>query len=244
MQRYKNTLNFIPILSLVYVLFAVFIFHRSIYYFYASSLVLIVTAYILLRSKGIPRDLLIGVVLVVLASIGLSAATLLTNETFESLKNPNHVSSCSLSPIVSCAKAIDSDSSSIFGIPNTLIGVFGWGAVLTAGITILAGARHLSKYWWRTLLTGITFFVGFCIWLIAQGLYRIGTLCLYCMATWFVTFAVFWFVFAYCVDNEYVAKNKLTNFMSRYRNDWIRISILIVLVLIVFRWSDYWQSLL
>ena len=74
---------------------------------------------------------------------------------------------------------------SVFGFPNSLIGIIAFTVVLVTGVLAVAqvhcragtgrgGHRHRLG-------------VVFVHWLIFQSLYRIGALCPYCMVVWAVT---------------------------------------------------------
>lgn len=228
----------------LYMFIAVFLVRSSVYYFFIATGLFIASMVLLNRKRGLKKETVVALCLIVLASIGLVAATILTVEELDLIKDPNHVTSCSISPIVACARVIKSDESSIFaGIPNSLIGIFGFACILTAGMTILAGAKNLNKHWWRALVTGIAFNAIFCGWLIYQGLYVINSLCLYCMTTWIVTFSLLWIVLAQSIENKSVSFGEKINKFTRFRNDFIIVTILAIFGLIFVRWSDYWLSL-
>ena len=111
-------------------------------------------------------------------------------------------------------------------------------------MTILAGATKLSKVWWRTLLGGIIFGAGFCTWLFHEGVYEIGKLCLYCMLVWLVTFALLWLVTAHSIENKYINLGAKLNKLLSYKYELIATTYLVIFILLFFRWSDYWTSLL
>jgi uncharacterized membrane protein len=201
---------------------------------------------ILLNKTEKDRQKIFAYTLIALASIGLAAATILTIEKIELLANPSFVTSCSFSPIVACSPVIGSpQASAIDSIPNPFFGIFGYACLMTAGMTILAGARKLSRIWWLALLAGVSFGVVFCIWLIGEGLYDIGALCLYCLSVWLVTFALFWIVLSEIIEQKHISLNsKLNTLIVKNKYLLITISLSIVILLIYFRWSDYWNSLL
>lgn len=231
---------------IIYVFVAIFFARVDVRWFFLVTGLLLVNTTILLYKKRIEPIKMTAILMVVLASIGLSAASILTIEKIELLKNPQHVTSCSFSPVVACSPVIASKQATAMGhIPNPIFGIFGFACVLTAGMTILAGARKLSRAWWLTLMAGICFGVVFCLWLIHEGVYEIGALCLYCMTTWLVVFTMFWVVLGELVRSKVLNLHpKVNEIVIKYQSGLISGSIGIVILLLYFRWSNYWNSLL
>lgn len=250
MSKLKSSFSvstiYLIIQPIIFLFLTVFVFRSNIKVFFALAIVMLVILAILLNKTEKDRQKIFAYTLIALASIGLAAATILTIEKIELLANPSFVTSCSFSPIVACSPVIGSpQASAIDSIPNPFFGIFGYACLMTAGMTILAGARKLSRIWWLALLAGVSFGVVFCIWLIGEGLYDIGALCLYCLSVWLVTFALFWIVLSEIIEQKHISLNsKLNTLIVKNKYLLITISLSIVILLIYFRWSDYWNSLL
>jgi len=235
--------KYFVLLPIIYLLTAVFIARGKVQYVYLAAILLVfLTLFVQFRYKQKPLTFL-AQWMAVLAVIGLSASVILSIEKVELLAEPNHISSCSLSPVVACSPIIASPQASAFGFPNSLIGIFGFTAVLTAAITILAGATKLTKVWWRTLLVGIAFGAVFSTWLIYQGVFEIGKLCLYCMLVWLVTFTLLWLVAAYSIENKHINLGQRLDKLLSYKYELITLTYAIIFLLIFYRWSDYWIGL-
>jgi uncharacterized membrane protein len=250
MTKSKSSINplnvYLVIQPIIFLFLTIFIFRSNIEVFFLLSIIMLIAMFFILKGREKDSQKILAYIIVALASIGLSAACILTIEKIELLENPSFVTSCSFSPIVACSPVIGSpQASAIDSIPNPFIGIFGFACLITAGMTILAGARKLSRVWWLTLFTGISFGVIFCIWLFYEGLYEIGALCLYCLSVWLVTFSLFWIVLSELLEQKYIKINaKLDSFIIKNKYNLITISIAVVALLIYFRWSDYWNSLL
>lgn len=245
MEKLLNKIKqYFWILPVLYLFLAIFVLRGKVQYVYAAVIVLVAITALVSRSKQLKPDLLLARWMVVLAAIGLSAGVILSIEKVELLTEPAHVASCSLSPIVACSPVIASKQASAFGFANSFIGIFGFTAVFTAAMTIAAGASRLARAWWRTLLGGITFGAGFCVWLFYQGVFNIGKLCLYCMLVWLVTFALLWLVTAYCIKNKHVSFGPTLNKLLSYKAELIATTYTIIFMILLFRWSDYWLSLI
>lgn len=135
----------------------------------------------------------LAVWLIIAGVIGWIAAFALTVEKFHLLENPGASASCDLSFLVQCGKNLDSAQGAVFGFPNPLLGLTGWVAPIVVGAAILAGARFARWFWWL-FWAGTAFAIGFVVWLIAQSIFSLSTLCPWCMVTWIVTIPTFYAV--------------------------------------------------
>lgn len=125
--------------------------------------------------------------------IGTVTSFVLTVEKFELVENPAYVPSCSISPVLNCGSVMGTSQASVFGFPNSLLGVSGFSVLAATGAVLLARARPATWYW-LSLQAGATVAVMFVHWLIVQSVFSIGTLCPYCMVVWAITVPVFWYV--------------------------------------------------
>lgn len=236
--------KYFVLFPILYLFVAIFFARSEVLYVYVVAATLLALTFTVTHRRKLIAETFLAYWMVTLAALGLSASVILSIEKIELLANPNRIASCSLSPIVACSPVISSPQSSAFGFPNSFIGIFGFTAVFVAAMTILAGATKLSKIWWRTLLSGIVFGAGFCTWLFHEGVYDIGKLCLYCMLVWLVSFALLWLVTAHSIQNRYINLGTKLNKLLSNKYKLIAATYLIIFILLFFRWSDYWMSLL
>ncbi len=235
--------RYIFTLPIVYLAIAIFAARDHVQLVYlAAGLLVFGSALLSIRTKRKPLYSL-GLWMTILAAIGLSAAIILSIEKIELLADPNHIASCSLSPVVACSPIIASPQASAFGFPNSFIGIFGFAAVLAAGYTILAGATKLATVWWRTLLGGIFCGAAFSSWLIYQGVFVIGKLCLYCLLVWIVSFALLWLVTAFMINAKHISLGRRLNSVLSHPYECIATTYAIIFMIILYAWFDYWVSL-
>ena len=239
----SNIQKYYWLLPIIYLVSAVFWLRSNVLYIYMGASVLFLVTFGIQRLSVSKPDVWLARWMAALAAVGISAAVVLSIEKIELLTEPSHVASCSLSPVVACSPIIASPQASAFGFANSFIGIFGFTAVFAAAMTIAAGASKLHKVWWRTLLGGITFAAGFCVWLFYQGVFDIGKLCLYCMLVWLIAFALLWLVAAYCIENKYVNLGLRLNKLLKYKYELIVFTYTAIFMLLFYRWSDYWLSL-
>jgi uncharacterized membrane protein len=236
--------KYFVLLPILYLFVAIFLLRSQVQYIYIAATMLVVLTIAVQYHSKVKPDIFLGRWMAVLGVIGISAAVILSIEKIELLSEPNHIASCSLSPIVACSPIIASPQASAFGFSNSFIGIFGFAAILTAAMTLLAGATKLHKLWWRTLLGGIIFGAGFCVWLFYQGVFDIGKLCLYCMLVWLVTFALLWLTTAHTIQAKYLTFGNTLNKLLIHKYELILGTYALIFMILFYRWSDYWLGLL
>jgi len=137
------------------------------------------------------RPLALAITLIVTGLLGWYAAFALTIDKILVLQDPQADLDCNFSVIVQCGANLQSAQGSTFGFPNSLIGIAAFVAPIAVGVAILAGAQF-ARWFWIALNLGVTGALGFCIWLMTQSIFVLGTLCPWCMVVWAATIVMFW----------------------------------------------------
>lgn len=191
--------------------------------------------------RTIPYILTIGGI------IGFLAAFIITVEKIELLKNPAYVPTCNISPLISCGSVMKTAQASVFGFPNSLIGIMGFAVVTTIGMAMLAGATF-KRWFWLGLQAGTIFGVIFIHWLAFQSVYRIAALCPYCMVVWSVTIPIFLYVTFYNFRKGFIKVptrlKGFVDFLQRHHGDVLIAWYLIILGLIINHFWYYWKTLI
>ncbi len=179
--------------------------------------------------------------------IGILASAILTLEKIELLKNPTAPLGCDLNPIVACGSVINTAQSSAFGVPNPFLGLVGFAVIVTIGMAMLAGAKF-KRWFWQGLQVGTIFGVGFMAWLQFQSIFRIGSLCPYCMVVWSVMIPVFWYTLLYNLRQKHIELpkkyNRVTAFAQRHHGDILIVWYLLIIGVILNRFWFYWSTLI
>jgi len=140
------------------------------------------------------RSIALAIFLIIVGAIGWFASFELAVEKYLVLADPQHNPSCDISPLVQCGKNLGSWQGALFfDVPNPVWGLGGFVAPIAVGVGLLAGARFARWFWWLFNL-GLAGALAFVIWLIAQSIFSLGTLCPWCMVVWSVTIPLFWTV--------------------------------------------------
>ena len=187
---------------------------------------------------GVRRSSAIGVLIAGVA--GLVAAATLTVEKIEILIDPSYIPSCSQNPVLSCGSVMTTPQASVFGFPNSLIGIVAFTVVLVTGV--LAVARiTLPRWYWGGLAIGTALGVVFIHWLIFQSLYRIGALCPYCMVVWAVTIPLLAIVTSIALRAD--TGTGVVGAIYQWRWSLVALWFTAVLLMILVRFWNYWSTL-
>lgn len=172
----------------------------------------------------------------VLAIMAFCLATQITIEKLDLLKNPKYIPSCSINPFVSCGPILKSwQSSVLFGFPNSIIGMVGFGIVIV--ITLSSLFATFPKWYWKAYAVGVSAAMGFLVWLMSQSFFSIHALCLYCMGVWTVTIPLFWFAVGNAVQDTRFG------FVNNFKPLLIGLSYVAVAASIFFAFMDQWLKL-
>jgi uncharacterized membrane protein len=180
-------------------------------------------------------------ILIIAGVVGVFCAFVLSQDKIKLLENPNASLNCSLDPIIACGNVVSSHQGHAFGFPNPFLGLAGYAAVLTIGVTMLAGARF-KRWFWISVEAGLLFAIGFIHWLFFQSVYRINALCLYCMAVWIVTITSFWYVTLHNIDqkNIHLPAGKAQKIYGWVRRHHLDILIAWFLIIAVLALKHFW----
>lgn len=187
-------------------------------------------------TKILPWILLIG------GTLGFIASFVLTVDKIHILQNPSYSPPCNINPIISCGSVMKTEQASVFGFANSLIGIAAYAVLAFFGVCLIGGAKFPS-WMWRGLQAGLAFGLGFVCFLIFQSLYRIHSLCPYCMVVWIVTIASFWYALLYNLQQGYIPKvnQKIIRFFAAHHADILLVFYLVIVGLILHKFWYYFN---
>lgn len=183
-----------------------------------------------IKSWSLPKVL--PYLLIVVGIIGFASAAMITYDKMLILEDPSYKPSCDLNPVISCGSVMMSDQANAFGFMNPFIGLAAYPMLMAIGLAMLAGAKF-KRWYWLGINAGLLFALAFVHWLFFQTVYRINSLCPYCIAVWIVTISSFWYVTLYNIDQKNL---KLPKRLQKFY-PWVRkhhLDILVVWFLIIF----------
>lgn len=144
------------------------------------------------------------------AIVAFLAAFVLSVEKLEVIKNPDAVLSCSVNLVLNCASVMKTPQASVFGFPNSYIGVAGFAIVIAVAIGGLLGVKYTRSY----LVTAQAFYglgLIFAYWLFFQSVYVIQILCPWCLVVTLATTIIFEALLRYNLRQNNFGLNKASN---------------------------------
>jgi uncharacterized membrane protein len=200
-----------------------------------------------IKTKLFRRTSFLGWLMLVAGLIGFVASFILTVEKMHLLQDPSASFPCNLNPIISCGSVMKTAQASVFGFANSLIGVGAFAALAALGVAQLAGAQF-KRWLWQIIQIGMLFGLGFVHWLFFESVYRIGSLCPYCMVVWAVTITTAWYITLFNLQNGHIRIHRKLNgvvqFMTRRHSDILIVWFIILTALILYRFWYYFGGFL
>ena len=179
-------------------------------------------------------------ILIVSGSVGLASSFILSYEEMQLDKNPAFVPACNLNPIISCGTVLHATASSVFGFPNAWLGLVCFGAIITVGASLAAGAA-IKHWFWLILLAGVMFGVVFAYWMLWQSVYIVKALCPFCLSVDAVMTTIFWYVLLYVTREGYlVVPRRLIGIADFARRHHLAILLLWTLFIIALILHHFW----
>jgi len=151
------------------------------------------------------------------AILGLIAAFVLSVEALELAKNPNAALSCSVNVILNCATVAKHPTATLFGFPNSFLGMIAEPVVITVAIAGLAGIKFPRLFMFFAQI-GYTLGLIFALYLFAVSFFIIQALCPWCLLVTLTTTFVWFAITRYNIreDNLFLSKK-----LSKRAKVWI-----------------------
>lgn len=174
-------------------------------------------------------SMLVGSVLSLIASFVLSV------EAIELARNPDAVLACSVNVVLNCATVGIHPSASMFGFPNSFLGLIAEPVVMTVAIAGLAGVKFPRKF----LFTAQVFYtLGFIFayYLLYLSMFVIGALCPWCLLVTVTTTFVFFSMTRYNIreENLYLPKKWSAGAKRFIEKDYDKLALFVLVAVVVF----------
>lgn len=166
------------------------------------------------------------------------AAFTLSVEKLEVIKNPDAKLSCSINLVLNCASVMQTPQASVFGFPNSYLGIMGFAIVIAVAMGGLMGVKFSKSY----LVTAQVFYglgLLFAYWLFFQSVYAIQILCPWCLVVTASTTIIFETLLRYNLRENNFGLSKKTHkkvqeFLARDYDKLIVAGWLVLLTALVF----------
>lgn len=185
------------------------------------------------KNKELRDNRWIFIVILISATLALVASLILSVEAIELARNPNATFECSVNVVVNCATVAKSSYSTLFGFPNSFIGMMTQPILIMLTILLLMGAK-LPKRFMFLMQLFISFATIFALFLFYISTAVIQALCPWCMLVMLCTIITFFALTKYNIrnDNLYLSKKiakRINNFIEK---DYDKFILALVIVLI------------
>lgn len=179
-------------------------------------------------NRWIFASMLVGSLLSLLASFVLSV------EAVELAKNPDAALSCNVNAVLNCATVNNHPTGTLFGFPNSFLGLMAEPIVITVAIAGLAGVAFPRLFMFAAQI-GYTLGFIFALYLFSVSFFVIGALCPWCLLVTLTTTLVWFAITRYNIreNNLFLSKKIQKTFHGWIDKDYdkfVMVSIIVVLV--------------
>lgn len=180
------------------------------------------------ENRWIFGTMLIGAVL------SLTAAFVLSVESIEIAKNPHAQLSCSVNLVVNCATVAAHPTATMFGFPNSFLGLITEPVVVTVAIAGLAGIAFPRKFMFAAQIFYTLGFL-FALYLLYVSMFMIGALCPWCLLVTLTTIMVWFAITRYNLrhDNLYLPKHFSKRVHAWLDRDYDKVIMAALIVIII-----------
>ncbi|MDQ5885940.1 MAG: hypothetical protein QG628_337 [Patescibacteria group bacterium] len=176
-------------------------------------------------------------------SLGLIAMTWQASERIHMLKNPGVSLNCNLNPVVDCGGVLGNKLAAILGFPNAFLGMIFFAILATSGLMLLSGGTF--QKWYRHFVMAVaTVLMMFSVWFFGVSLYILGKICIFCVVGWVVSVPIFLYSLIYYLQNSSKKLSnkpqKFTDFIARHHIDIIVVTYVLMAVIFLTRFREYY----
>ena len=189
------------------------------------------------EEKKLRDDRWIFASMLVGAIASLVASFVLSVEAVELARNPDAVLSCSINAVLNCATVGVHPSASLWGFPNSFLGLIAEPVVITVAIAGLAGVKFPRLFMFVAQICYTLGFI-FAMYLFYVSFYVIQALCPWCLLVTATTTFVWFAITRYNIreNNLYLSKDlshKLQGFVEKDYDKLILFSIVTLLIVAI-----------
>ena len=173
-------------------------------------------------------SMLVGAVLSLIASFVLSV------EAVQLAENPNAALSCSINVVLNCATVGLHESASMFGFPNSFLGLIAEPVVITVAIAGLAGIKFPRLFMFAAQI-GYTIGFIFAYVLFYISMFIIQALCPWCLLVTATTTFVFFAITRYNIreNNLYLPAKVQKTLLGFVEKDYDKLLLWTIIVMMV-----------
>ncbi len=181
---------------------------------------------------------MVFVMMLIFSLLALLAALVLSVEKIHLLQHPDAPLSCSLNVVVNCASVMKTPQASVFGFPNSYLGLMFFPIVAAFAVMGL-----LRTQFPRLVVLKLEFLSGlaltFSYWLFFQSVYVIQILCPWCLLVTLSTTIIFATVTCYMLHHnslnlKHSLQKKVDKFLDQGYEVLIPAIVIVILAILVY----------
>lgn len=190
--------------------------------------------------------------LLVLSLVGLIASSILMNDTIKLAENPQVDLPCNINPFLSCTSVASVWQSRVFGFPNPILGIISFSLLFGVALGLIYHVipeenmlnrifpSKKKRIFWTLVNLGSLASMIFVIWFAEQSIYVIGSLCIYCMIVWAVTWPIFLYTTIWNIqENHFSLRKRTDDFLLNHHTKILVVVYLLTLFLIFLKFRDF-----
>ena len=193
--------------------------------------------YLLPSDKVLRDNRWIFISMLIGALLSLLASFVLSYEAIHLAANPGAQLSCDLNAVISCGTVNSHPSATLFGFPNSFLGMLAEPVVITVAIAGLAGVRFPRLFMFAAQI-GYTLGLVFALWLFYMSYAVIGALCPWCLLVTLTTILVWFSITRYNVreNNLYLPskiQGRLKSFVDKDFDKLTMVTLVVVMIALI-----------
>ena len=192
-----------------------------------------ITEYFTHKDRDLRDNRWIFASMLVGAIFSLLAAFVLSVEAVMLAKNPGATLSCNINAVISCGTVAKTSYASMFGFPNSFLGLIAEPVVITVAVAGLAGVKF-PRWFMFTAQVFYSFGFIFAYYLFAIGLLIVHAVCPWCLLVTLSTTFVWFSITRYNIreNNLFLSKKLAKQAKAFTGKDYDRLTLAVLVVAI------------
>lgn len=175
--------------------------------------------------------------------LSLTASFVLSQDAIQLAKNPAAPLSCSVNIVLNCATVANHPTASMFGFPNSFLGMMAEPVVITVAIAGLAGIKFPRKFMYAAQI-GYTIGLFYALILLSISYFIIQALCPWCLLVTLTTILVWFAMTRYNIRENNLSlpaklQSKLHTYVEKDYDKLVMLGLIVaVIVAILVKYGD------
>ncbi len=166
------------------------------------------------------------------SGLGLLASFVLSLEALHLAQHPGGALNCDVNAVLSCSTVAQHWSATVFGFPNSFVGMMTVPVMITVVVALLAGAR-LPRWFVRSAWGGAVLGMIFALWMFYMSFVVIRVLCPWCLTLDVGMLLIFFGMTRYCIEVGVIGGEHTKRFARHGYDVLCGVSVLVLAVALI-----------